>query len=166
MLPSCFGQQEALVWPWSSSGSRSGGAACRSLGQRSNQHGVRCSHLVTSICHQTSKSQCDFKVTGLISTFRWMQRKMVELYRHVISTKETEAQMFQLPTMQHDLAVILMKLGKWLNGLSDWLCHCVLEHKSNVLSGLGFNGIFFLKCFEPNQPAPRWITTLESLIWR
>ncbi|XP_016299466.1 tetratricopeptide repeat protein 41-like [Sinocyclocheilus anshuiensis] len=44
----------------------------------------------------------------------WTQRKMVELYRHVISTKETEAQKLQLPTMQHDLAVILMKLGKVL----------------------------------------------------
>ncbi|XP_043092481.1 tetratricopeptide repeat protein 41 [Puntigrus tetrazona] len=44
----------------------------------------------------------------------WTQRKMIELYRHVLSTKETEAQMLQLPTMQHNLAVILMKLGKVL----------------------------------------------------
>ncbi|KAK7149842.1 hypothetical protein R3I94_009226 [Phoxinus phoxinus] len=44
----------------------------------------------------------------------WTQRKIVELYRHAISTTETEARTLQLPTAQHNLAVVLMKLGKVL----------------------------------------------------
>lgn len=44
----------------------------------------------------------------------WTQRKIVELYRHAISTKETEARTLQLPTAQLNLAVVLMKLGKVL----------------------------------------------------
>ncbi|XP_050964483.1 tetratricopeptide repeat protein 41 [Labeo rohita] len=51
---------------------------------------------------------------GAQTSTEWTQRKMVELYRHVISIKEIEAQMLQLPSMQHDLAVVLMKHGKVL----------------------------------------------------
>ncbi|XP_051547497.1 tetratricopeptide repeat protein 41 [Myxocyprinus asiaticus] len=44
----------------------------------------------------------------------WAQRKIVELYRHVISTKETEARQLQLASLQHSLTVTLVKLGKVL----------------------------------------------------
>nr|XP_021330895.1 putative tetratricopeptide repeat protein 41 [Danio rerio] len=48
----------------------------------------------------------------------WTRRRMVEFYRHVISSKETEALTLQLPVLHHSLAVVLMKLGKLL------LCSC------------------------------------------
>ncbi|KAG1952832.1 tetratricopeptide repeat protein [Pimephales promelas] len=44
----------------------------------------------------------------------WTHRKIVELYHHAISTTETEARILQLPSAQHNLAVVLMKLGKVL----------------------------------------------------
>ncbi|KAK9975769.1 hypothetical protein ABG768_021003 [Culter alburnus] len=48
----------------------------------------------------------------------WTQRRIVELYRHAVSTRETETRTLQLPSTQHNLAVVLMKLGKVL------LCSC------------------------------------------
>ncbi|XP_073693814.1 putative tetratricopeptide repeat protein 41 [Garra rufa] len=53
-------------------------------------------------------------LAGAQTNTEWTQRKMLELYRHVISIKDTEAKMLQLSTMQHDLAIVLMKLGKIL----------------------------------------------------
>ncbi|KAA0720627.1 Tetratricopeptide repeat protein 41 [Triplophysa tibetana] len=44
----------------------------------------------------------------------WERRKIVEVYRHVLSIKETEAQTLQQVNLQQDLYVILVKFGKFL----------------------------------------------------
>ncbi|XP_056605192.1 putative tetratricopeptide repeat protein 41 isoform X3 [Triplophysa dalaica] len=44
----------------------------------------------------------------------WEQRKIVEVYRHVLSIKDTEAQTLQQVNLQQDLCVILVKFGKFL----------------------------------------------------
>ncbi|KAI7791996.1 putative tetratricopeptide repeat protein GNN-like [Triplophysa rosa] len=48
------------------------------------------------------------------SDTEWEQRKIVELYLHVLSIKETEAQTLHQVNLQKDLAVILVKFGKFL----------------------------------------------------
>nr|XP_055046790.1 tetratricopeptide repeat protein 41 isoform X2 [Misgurnus anguillicaudatus] len=44
----------------------------------------------------------------------WVQRRIIEMYQHVLSIKETEAQTFKTMNLQHNLAVILVKFGKVL----------------------------------------------------
>lgn len=57
-------------------------------------------------------------------TCRWEQRKIVDLYRHVLSIKENEAQTLQQVDPQQDLAVIPVKFGEY--GLIAWFCCCVI----------------------------------------